>query len=419
MTNTWQVISNMKPFIGKAWEKAQFSNPTPIQEKAIPSILEGTDVIAESPTGSGKTLAYLLPILDKIDTEKKDVQAVVLASSHELVMQIFQEFQKWSEGSDIYGASFIGGANVKRQLEKLKNRPQIIFGTPGRVLELIKQKKIKMHEVKTVVLDEGDQLLVPEHINTMKDIIKSTLRDRQILLFSATVTKEAEAILNNIVTEDALIIRVERAEISAGVEVEHIYFVSEPREKIELIAKLSRLKGIRGLVFVRDIGNLHVLAEKLKFKGVDLSMLHSDANKMDRQAALTDFRSGKTSLLLATDVAARGLDIQGITHVIHYDLAKDLTEYTHRSGRTGRLGSTSMGTVVSIVNDRELRILKQYARELNVTVQEKDFYRGELIDKKKFVKKPEVAARKRPTGASKSPVNAKKKKTASHKKTRG
>ncbi|MBD8070862.1 DEAD/DEAH box helicase [Bacillus sp. PS06] len=389
MVTNWPVLEKMKPFIQDAWTKAGFKEATPIQEKTIPYILEGQDVIAESPTGTGKTLAYLLPILDKIDVEKKEIQAVILASSHELVMQLFGEFQKWSEGSDIYGASFIGGANVKRQLEKIKKKPQIVFGTPGRVLELIKQKKFKMHEVKTLVLDEGDQLLVPEHLQTMKDIIKSTLKDRQIILFSATLTEQAESIVKEMVSEHAKTIRVERTEVNTGSQVDHIYFVAESRDKIEVIAKLSRVEGIRGLVFVRDIGNLSVLSEKLKFKRVPVEVLHSDANKTDRQTALSNFRSGKSNLLLATDVAARGLDIQGITHVVHYDLPKDVTEYTHRSGRTGRLGSSS-GTVVSIVSGREVRELKQLARKVNVEVEEKDFFKGQIVEKRSEVAKRSV-----------------------------
>ncbi|MFD2803628.1 DEAD/DEAH box helicase [Litchfieldia salsa] len=390
----------MKPFIQEAWAKAGFNEATLIQQKAVPYILEGQDVIAESPTGTGKTLAYLLPILDKIDPEKREIQAVILASSHELVMQLFQEFQKWSEGSEIYGASFIGGANVKRQLEKIKKKPQVVFGTPGRVLELIKQKKIKMHEVKTVVLDEGDQLLVPEHLQTMKDIIKSTLRDRQVILFSATLTEQAEEIVKGIVTENAKTIRIDRSEVTTGSQVDHIYFVADARDKIEVIAKLSRLESIRGLVFVRDIGSLNVLSEKLNFKGVHVEVLHGDVKKTDRQLALSNFRAGKSSLLLATDVAARGLDIQGITHVIHYDLPKDMTEYTHRSGRTGRLGSSS-GTVISIISGREVKEFKQLTRKLNIDVEEKDFFKGKIVEKKEEVKRP-VTNHKKPKVNSKN-----------------
>ncbi len=387
MVDNWSTLQSMKPFIQEAWKKTGFSQATPIQEKAIPLLLEGKDIVAESPTGTGKTLAYLLPLLNKVDPEKSDIQAVVLASSHELVMQIFQEFQKWSQGSNLTGASFIGGVNVARQLEKLKKRPQIIFGTPGRVLELIKQKKMKMHEVKTIVIDEGDQLLVPEHLNTIKDIVKSTLKDRQISLFSATLTDQAKHVAKEFLKEDAVDLKVERPEIKTAANVEHLYFLCDPREKIEILAKISRLENVRGLVFVKDIGSLSVLAEKLNYKGVSLAVLHSDVKKIDRQTALNDFRAGKSNLLLATDVAARGLDIQGITHVIHYDVAKDVTEYTHRSGRTGRLGSES-GTVINIMTHREARELKQIADKLNIPLHEKDFYQGKIVEKRVQRKPP-------------------------------
>ena len=372
-----KLISQLNPSIQQVWEKAGFDRPTSIQSYAIPFILENKDVIAQSPTGTGKTLAYLLPVLNKIDAEKKVVQAVILASSQELVMQIFTEIQKWSEGLGISGATFIGGANVKRQLEKLKKHPQIAVGTPGRMLELIKQKKLKMHEVKTIVLDEGDQLLVPEHTETVKQIIKSTMADRQIVLFSATLPSPIVKLAKEFMNE-AEIITVEKDDTIDAEKVDHIYFYTEARERIKLIEKISRLKALKALVFVKDIGNLSVLAEKLQFKQIKASVLHSDLNKIERQKALKDFREGKTSLLIATDVAARGLDIQGITHVVHYDFPKDRNQYVHRSGRTGRFGAS--GTVISLVTEREERELKKYARELGVPVEVKKFHGENIVN---------------------------------------
>ncbi|PLR87111.1 DEAD/DEAH box helicase [Bacillus sp. V33-4] len=372
------LIENLSPFIREVWNKSGFKNPTSIQEMSIPIALEGKDLIAESPTGTGKTLGYLLPVLQKIEVEKRNIQAVILASSQELVMQILAEIQKWAEGSGIRAASFIGGANAKRQLEKLKKSPHVIVGTPGRTLELIKQKKMKMHEVKTVVLDEADQLIVPEHENTVRQIIKSTLGDRQILLFSATLTKRTEEIAREIAREPE-IIRITKDETIDASTVEHAYVITEQRDKINFIEKLSRISGLKGLVFVRDIGNLNVLSEKLKFKKVNAEVLHSDLGKMDRQAAIRNFRTGKSNLLLATDIAARGLDIQGITHVIHYDFPRDLNQYVHRSGRTGRFGAS--GTVLAIVTDREERDLKKFARELGISITEKVFFKSEIVDK--------------------------------------
>lgn len=379
MTENQQLVNRLKGSFQQVWEKAGFSQPTSIQSYAIPHILEKRDVIAESPTGTGKTLAYLLPVLNRIDAEKKAVQAVILASSQELVMQILNEIQKWAEGSGIRGASFIGGANVKRQLEKLKKHPHIAVGTPGRVHELIKQKKLKMHEVKMVVLDEADQLLVPEHTDTVQQIVKSTLSDRQVILFSATLPDSTVNIAKEL-TNHAEIISVKKDETIHAEKVNHIYFISEQREKIKLLEKISRLKALKALVFVKDIGNLAVLAEKLQYKKINASILHSDLNKMERQKALRNFRDGKTSMLIATDVAARGLDIEGITHVVHYDFPKDLNQYVHRSGRTGRFGAA--GTVISLVTEREERDLKKFAKEIGVHAVIKRFHGEGIVEGK-------------------------------------
>jgi superfamily II DNA/RNA helicase len=371
------MLSNLKPFLQEAWKKSNFQTPTSVQNTTIPLILGGKDLIAESPTGTGKTLAYLLPVLNKIDQESQSVQAVVLASSQELVMQVYQEFQKWSEGSGIRGASFIGGANVKRQLEKLKKRPQIIFGTPGRLLELIKQKKVKMHEVKILVLDEADQLLVPEHSGTVRNIIKSTLQDRQVVLFSATLKKETEQIANEF-TKEPEVIRIKKDETISDGTVEHIYFLCEQRDKIKLLEKVARLEKIKALAFINDITEVSFVATKLNYKDLSVGLLHSELDKIERQAALKAFRDGKLKMLIATDVAARGLDIQGVTHVIHLDFPKDLSQYVHRSGRTGRMGA--IGTVISLVTDREERELKTFCRKLDISLYKRVFYKGQISE---------------------------------------
>lgn len=378
MNSTWSLLEEAKSFLQEAWKKASYTTPTAIQEKAVPAILDGRDVIAESPTGTGKTLAYLLPVLQRINPESKNVQTLIMASSRELVMQIHQEIQKWSEGSGILGASFIGGANVKRQQEKLKKRPQIIVGTPGRVSELIKQKKIKMHEVKTIVLDEGDQLLQPEHLTDIKNIIKTTLKERQLLLFSATLPEKTEAEARSLM-KNPEVIKVSRDE-SVQSEVDHIYFTAEARDKIDLLQKFSRLDGAKAIAFVKDIGNAAVLAEKLMYKGLPLGVLHGDSTKRERETAIKSFRAGELPMLLATDVAARGLDIEGVTHVIHYDLPETVEQYVHRSGRTGRNGAD--GTVVSLVTEREERELKQICRGLKVELHKKRFYKGEIAESK-------------------------------------
>ncbi|MGE8203142.1 DEAD/DEAH box helicase [Heyndrickxia sp. NPDC080065] len=376
MTSKWPFLSGLKPHFQEAWSKAGFEDPTAIQKETASLILEGKDVVASSPTGTGKTLAYVLPLLEKINEGNKNIQAVIIAPSRELVMQILQEIQTWAVGSSIQAASFIGGANVKRQLEKLKKRPQIIVGTPGRIFELIKQKKVKMHEVKSIVLDEGDQLITPEYMQTISGIIKSTLSERQLILFSATLQdhtiQTAQKLMKNPET-----IQVKTSENSG--KVEHIYFVCEEREKIDILSKLDRVNSMKALVFLNDIGKLNVLTEKMKFKGHSVGELHSELKKEARAKAINRLQTGEHSLLLTTEVAARGLDIANLPFVIHFDLPENVSQYTHRSGRTGRLGSTS-GTVISIVTQREERKLKQFCREIEVPVTQKYLFAGEIVD---------------------------------------
>ena len=369
------IVKDRKPFIQEVWKKSGFAQLTPVQTKTIPVIAQGKDIMAESPTGTGKTLAYLLPLLEKIDPDKKSPQALILASSRELVMQINEEVRIWSEGSGISGAAFIGGANVKRQLDKLKKHPQVIAGTPGRVYELIAQKKLKMHEVKTIVLDEGDQLIIPEHMQTINNIIKTTLKDRQIMVFSATLPEETEKVARGFMNEPELV-KIDKSEKMES-KVDHLYFVVERREKSKILEKITRLKDVKALAFLNDIAELSVLHEKLSYKGIEMGVLHGESNKVDREKALRKLRSGKSPMLIATDVAARGLDIKGLTAVVHIDMADNIEQYIHRSGRTGRAGAD--GTVISIVTEREERELKKMARELEIPLTKVTFYGGDIV----------------------------------------
>lgn len=368
-------FAELSPSTKEVWETSGYDTLTKVQEEAIPFILQGTDVVAEAPTGSGKTLAYLLPLIEKVDTEKKNTQILIMASSHELVMQIHHEVQVWTKGSGITSMTMIGGANVKRQIDKLKKKPQIVVGTPGRVYELMQKKKLKAHEITCVVMDEADQLLVPEHINTVEDVLKSTMRDTQTLLFSATLPDEVIDVAQNFMDEEAEVVRV--TEEWKKPKVTHTYIVCEEREKIEVVRKLARMDGFKGLAFMQDIAKLNVMAEKLTYKNLDIGLLHSDAKKEQRAKAIKEFRKGEYPLLLATDVAARGLDIHEINHIINLDVPKDITSYIHRSGRTGRIGSVE-GTVVSLVNPVEEKRLKKYARDLDIPLHQYVIHKGKL-----------------------------------------
>lgn len=385
MEEIHQSLTTMKPFIQETWSKLGFKEATAIQKKAIPFILEGKDMVAESPTGTGKTLAYLIPLLERVHTDNKNAQAVILAPTRELVMQIQQEVQKFSQGSEIISTALIGGADIKRQLEKLKKHPHIIVGTPGRIVELVKGKKLKMHEVKTIVVDEVDQIIEMNLMNTVKDIVKTTLRDRQLLFFSASITEKVTKVAYDMM-DDMELIRISREEIPAS-QVEHGYIIGEKRDKTDLLRRLFRHEKVRGLVFINDHVNIDELVAKLTYMEIPAKVLHGQAHKTERETVLKNFREGKFPLLLVSDVAARGLDIEGITHVIHFDLPQDPELYMHRSGRTGRMGA--VGTVLSLITKYEEGTLLKISKKLNIPVQQKVMIKGKMADMKHFTRKKE------------------------------
>ena len=375
VNDEWQALSSMAPFIQEIWKESSFQAPTAIQKQAVPFILEGRDVVAESPTGTGKTLAYLLPLLQMINSEKKNIQVVIIAPSRELVMQIFQEIQKWTKGSNIVSASFIGGVNIKYQVDNLKKNPQIVVGTTGRLLELINIKKLKMHEVKTIVVDEFDMLVAQEHVDNLKNIIKTTLRERQLLFFSATLSNKTEEIAKELMQEPELLL-INRDQAHSNVE--HIYFVSEYRKKIEMLQRIIRTGEIKALVFINDINRVSEIEAKLRYNKLPIAILSGDSTKTERQKALKQFRADAIPFLLATDLAARGLDIEGLTHVIHFDFPSEVKQYIHRSGRTGRMGAK--GTVISIVTKQEESFLKKLSRDLGITIKKKEMYKGQIVE---------------------------------------
>ncbi len=375
-TNNWIDGLGLKDFIQKAWINSGFPEPVPVQKEAVPLVLGGKDAVVQSPTGSGKTLAYVIPILEKIDTSNKNIQAMIITPSHELAMQIFNVIQQWSTDSGVQVISLIGGANVKKQQEALKKHPQVAVGTTGRILELIKAKKLKMHEVKTIVVDEVDVLLAKEHEGNLKAIIKTTLRDRQILFFSATISDNTKQVAKEILKEP-IFVEITQQQVGKP-NTEHIYLLCEEREKIDILQKIIRSESMKTLVFTNDLNKIDEIEAKLLFKGFSLGVLSSNTDKNQRKKALTDLRAGKISTLVATDVAARGLDIEGLTHVINLDLPYDAKQYTHRAGRTGRMGS--QGTVISIVNNKEENILKRILKSLNLDLGKKRLYMGKITD---------------------------------------
>ncbi|SET10707.1 DEAD/DEAH box helicase [Anaerobranca gottschalkii] len=372
----WQILERLKPFIKEAWENHKFSKPTPIQLESIPHILEGKDVIAHSPTGTGKTLAYIIPLLEKIDPKNKTVQGLILAPSHELVMQIYGVITEWSQGSEIKAIPLIGGANINKQIEKLKEKPQIVIGSVGRVIELMNLKKLKLHGIKTIVLDEFDALMAKEHINKIKTIVDATLRDRQILCFSATLPREVEELALSL-TKNPQLIQIKKEE--SGSNTQHFYIEVEGRKKVDILSKILKNEKMKVLCFVNNHHKLLELEAKLTFKGHTFKVLSSNTGKRERVDAIQSFKKGKILILLATEVSARGLDIPGITHVINFDLPYDEKGYIHRSGRCGRMGAK--GTVISLVTKNESLQLKRICRKIKgISLKEKVLSFGKLVD---------------------------------------
>ncbi len=359
--------------------KAGITVPTQIQEEVIPEVLAGKDVVGQSATGTGKTLAFLLPLFQKIDHAKRDTQAIVLAPTHELAMQIFREAQLLADNSGLPVTSsvIIGDVNIARQIDRLKERPHLLVGSSGRILELIQKRKINAQTVKTIVLDEADRLLDDNHRVSATAIIKATQKDRQLLLFSATIP--AAAMEKALGMSNAAVVVTIAAPAAVPAEIEHLYFVVETRDKIEFLRKLlASLQVDRALVFVNTSIAIEETVAKLCHHGVAATGIHGSSVKKDRQGAMESFRDGRTGVLVASDLAARGLDIAGVRCVINLELPEDPQAYQHRAGRTGRAGATGM--TLSIIDRAEEKRIAFLEKKLNVKILPKRLAFGKIID---------------------------------------
>ena len=359
--------------------KAAITIPTPVQAAVIPEALTGRDVIGHSATGTGKTLAYLLPLFQKIDSSKREVQGIVLAPTHELVMQIFRQAELLAQNSGIpvFTAAIIGEVNIARQIDKLKEKPHLLIGSAGRVLELIQKKKINAQTIKTIVLDEADRLLDDNNCAAVAAVIKTTQKDRQLLLFSATIPQETLVAAAQWLRDPVHAAIQNDSPLPSGIT--HVYFLAEARDKVVVLRKL--LAGIqpeRALVFVNTAPAIAETVAKLNFHGVAAAGLHGSANKAERQAAMQDYREGRVRILVASDLAARGLDIDGVDNVINLDLPETAQSYLHRAGRTGRAGAS--GRVFSIVDRGESRRIHFLRKSLRIAITEKQLSYGEIVD---------------------------------------
>lgn len=372
---------NLDSNIIEGLKKQGITTPTSIQASAIIPAMENKDVIGEAFTGSGKTLAYLLPIFYKIDTSKRETQAIVLAPTHELALQIEAQIKLLAQNSNtaITSLSVIGDVNINNQIKKLKEiKPHIIVGSTGRILDLIRKKKITAHTVKTIVIDEGDNLLDPKRSQITKDIIKTTMRDRQLMVFSASIKPETLLTAQRLMKDPVIIKSEEKAEMNPNIE--HMLFVCERRDKFETLRKIiSAVNPKKAIIFVNSNDDIEMTTAKLNFHSKDCFAMSGHISKEDRKLAIYSFRNGKIKILVSSDITARGLDVEGITHVFHLDLPLKLNEYLHRAGRTAR-GNNS-GVSIAIATLKQLNIIKKYEKEFNIKFEEKEVFGGKILDK--------------------------------------
>ncbi len=376
MNTSFEGLPVDKVYIKKLQEM-NISEPTAIQAEAIPVIMAGKDTIVQSQTGTGKTIAYLLPALQSIDPQEKSLQVVILVPTRELGMQIMQEIEKLTQGGPIRSQQLIGGAALSRQVEKLKLHPHIAVGTPGRIVELMKLRKLNLHRIKLAVVDEVDQVFDLGSMNEVDAILKGMLKSRQIVFVSATIPDSLLGAAEKWMREPVTI-RVNPQQRTSET-LEHLYFICEEREKIDTLRRLVRLYNPpSAIVFINATADIAEVVAKLQYVGLSIEALYGEASKQDRAKVMNAFRDRKFQLLLATDVAARGLDIEGVTHVIHLDPPLNADYYLHRVGRTGRMGRR--GTAISIVTAKELFIIEKFQKALGITIHPKVMYEGRVVD---------------------------------------
>ena len=363
----------------KGLEKQGITTPTKIQELSIPCILENKDVIGEAYTGNGKTLAFIAPLFQKIDTNKKEMQVLILAPTHELVMQIVSQIKLLSKNSEISVTTLglIGDVNIDKQIKKIKEiKPHIVVGTPGRIADLIRKRKVTAHTLKTIVIDEADNLLDNTSSPTVKDIIKATMRDRQLLVFSATINDSTLSLAKSLMKEPEIFKSNEK--ISLNPNISHMYIEVDKREKFETLRKLiAAVNPEKALVFVNRGYEINLVTEKLQFHNKSAFAIHKGLSKEQRQNALESFRNGKINILVSSDISARGLDIQGITHIINLDFPSNPNEYLHRAGRTAR--GNNFGCTISLVTSKEKAAIRIYEREFNIKITKKILKQGKLL----------------------------------------
>jgi len=360
-----------------------FEIPTPIQEKAIPVLLSGTtDFVGLAQTGTGKTAAFGLPLLHLIDTSLKYPQALIVCPTRELCLQICNDlmnFKKHVKGLSV--EPVYGGASIVMQIRELRKGVQIVVATPGRLIDLIERKAIDLQKVKYVVLDEADEMLNMGFRDDIDFVLKNTVLRESIWLFSATMPTAVKAISKNFMTNPIEVTMGRKN--TANVNIDHQYFITPAHSRYDTLKRLVDFNpGMYGVIFTRTKADAQEVAERLVKEGYDIEALHGDLTQQQRDKVMGRFRTKSIQLLIATDVAARGIDVDGITHVINYELPDDIEVYTHRSGRTARAGKS--GICITICHSREAYKIRSIEKMINAHFHRLDIPSGKDVCRKQF-----------------------------------
>jgi len=331
--------------------------PTPVQIQSIPVLLKGQDIICQAQTGTGKTLAFMLPIFEKIDITKPDVQALIITPTRELAIQITAEAKKLVEGKDVSILAAYGGQDVEKQVKKLKHGIHLVIGTPGRLLDHLRRKTISFNSLSMLVLDEADQMLHMGFLNEVEDIVNQMPKQkRQTMLFSATMPKQIKS-LSAKYMKKPIEVHVQGEKITLD-EIKQIVVETTDRGKQDALCEIiDEHRPFMAIIFCRTKRRVIKLNEALQDLGYNSDELHGDLSQAKRESVMKSFRKLELQFLVATDVAARGLDIEGITHVFNYDIPEDPQTYIHRIGRTGRAGQTGIAITFATPRDRENLLL--------------------------------------------------------------
>ena len=345
----------------QAIKEMGFEEPSPIQSQVIPTLVTGKDVIGQAQTGTGKTAAFGIPILERVNPRFKGVQAMVLTPTRELAIQVAEEITRIGKYKEVKTLPIFGGQSIDRQISGLKRGAHVVIGTPGRILDHLHRKTLRLQNLQTLVLDEADEMLDMGFIDDIESIIKETPENRQTLLFSATMPDEIKR-LSRRYLNDPQIISVSKDELTVPL-IEQVFYEVREKNKMDALCKIIDEAGqMVAIIFCRTKRGVDELVAGLQARGYQAEGLHGDLSQIQRNRVMKKFRESKVELLVATDVAARGIDVENVTHVVNYDIPQDPESYVHRIGRTGRAGKHGIAvTLVSAREYRQLRIIEKLA----------------------------------------------------------